>query len=143
MNYSTAVMLINQNIRAVRGQYEPEGATEVFKTIDQNLKVDDLVTVESGTRWKYTTMKIVEVDVEVDFDSNKAISWVVGKIDTSVHDQIKGMEAKAIDVIKKGELRKRREDIKKNTLDAAAAGEIEGLDIARLGGPQQSAEDKA
>lgn len=47
------------------------------------------------------------------------------------------MEAKAIDVIKAGELRKRREDIRKNTLDAVAAGEIDGLEIAKLSGTPQ------
>lgn len=43
------------------------------------------------------------------------------------------MENAAIELIKKGELRKRREDILKNTLDACSAGEINNLDIARLG----------
>lgn len=135
MNYTTAVMLINPSIRAVRGRYEEGGSTEVFKTLDQNLKVDDFAVVESSTRWEMTTVKITEVDVDVDFDSTRNVGWVIQKIDTSAHDDLKKMEASAIDLIKKGELRKRREDIKKNTLDALSAGEIGKLDIAKLSAP--------
>jgi hypothetical protein len=134
MNYSTAVMLINPSIRAVKGKYEEGGNTEIFKTIIQDLKIDDFAVVESGTRWNMTTVKIVEVDVEVDFDSSKVVGWVIQKINVRGHEDIKKMEATAIDLIKKGELRKRREDIKKNTLDAFSAGEIDKLDIAKLGG---------
>lgn len=136
MNYSTAVMLINQSIRAVRGKYEENGTPEVFKTIDADLKVDDFAVVESGTRWGLTVVKISAVDVEVDFDSNKEVGWVVQKVNKPGHDNIKRMESQAIDVIKKGELRKRREDIRQNTVDAIAAGEIDKLDITRLGGAQ-------
>lgn len=139
MNYSTAVMLINKSIRAVKGQYDPEVATNrsvsIFKTLLQDLKVDDYVVVESGTRHGITTVKITELDCTVDFDSGTEVKWVVQKIDMDAHKKITDMEKQAIDAIKKGEMRKRREDILKNTVDAAAAGEIEGLDIAKLGAP--------
>jgi hypothetical protein len=121
MNYSTAVMLINPSIRAVLGKYEENGNAELFKTIDQNLKVDDLVVVESGTRWNLTVVKISAVDVDVDFGSAKQVGWVVQTIPTSDHTNLRSMEAAAIELIKKGELRKRREDIKRNTLDAVSA----------------------
>lgn len=133
MNYSTAVMLINPSIRAVRGKYEESGNADLFKTLDQDLKVGDFAVVESGTRWKITTVKITEVDVDVDFDSSCHVGWVVGKIDTAAHDNLKAMETSAIELIKKGELRKRREEIKKNTLDAVSAGEIGKLEIAQIG----------
>jgi hypothetical protein len=133
MNYSTAVMLINPSIRAVLGKYEENGKPTLFKTIDQDLKVDDTAVVESGTRWELTTVKITAVDVDVDFDSPTNIGWVVMKISLQDHENLKKMEAAAIDLIKKGELRKRREDIKRNTLDAVSAGEIDKLDIVRLG----------
>lgn len=141
MNYSTAVMLINKTIRAVKGQYEENGKPETFKTIDQDLRVGDMAVVESGTRWNMTTVKISEVDVDVDFDSPNKMGWVVGTVDIAAHDEIKRMENDAIDLIKKGELRKRREDIKKNTLDAVVAGEIDNLEIVKLG--QQAIENKS
>lgn len=133
MNYSTAVILINPSIRAVRGQYEKDGSTEVFKTIDQSLQINDFAVVETSARWGFTVFKITEVDVEVDFDSTRSVGWVVQKISLPDHEKIKQMENAAIDLIKKGEIRKRREDIRKNTLDAFSAGEIDNLDIAKLG----------
>lgn len=138
MNYSTAVMLINKSIRAVKGQYDPEvqgsKSVTIFKTLLQDLKIDDFVVVESGTRHGITTVKIIEVDTVVDFDSSAEIKWVVGKIDMDAHKKIIEMEKAAIDVIKKGEMRKRREGIYKNIVDAEAAGEIDKLDIAKLTG---------
>lgn len=134
MNYSTSVMLINPLIRAVQGKYEEHGKPTIFKTLDHKLKVDDFAVVESGTRWGMTTVQITAVDVDVDFDSSTQVGWVVGKVDADAHENIKNMEAQAIELIKRGELRKRREEIKKNTLDAFSAGEIDKLDIAKLGG---------
>lgn len=132
MNYSTAVILINPAIRVVQGKYEDNGNSETFKTLDKNLKIDDYAVVESGTRWGITTVKIVAVDTSVDFDSPKEVKWAIQKIDMSAHLAIKEMENKAIEVIKAGEMRKRREDIKRNTLDAVANGEIDKLDIMKL-----------
>lgn len=134
MNYSTSVMLINPAILAVKGKYEDTSKDTVFKTLDSTLKVGDMVVVESGTRWNYTTVKITEINASPDFDSTEIIKWVVQKIDVDSHDKLKEMEDKAIQVIKAGELRRRREDIKKNTLDAFANGEIDKLDIAKLTG---------
>lgn len=89
MNYSTAVMLINANIRAVSAQYEETGKVEVFKTLLHDLKKDDIVVVESGTRWKFTTVKVTDVEnVQVDFDSDKLVKWIVQKVDTAPHDAV-------------------------------------------------------
>lgn len=139
MNYSTSVMLINPSIRAVKGQYEENGGLETFKTLDQDLAVGDFAVVETGTRWGMTVFKIVEVDVDVDFDSSKPMGWVVGKVTVEEHNKLKKLEADAIALIRKGELRKRREDIRKNTLSALNAGEIDKLEIAKLGAPVQIA----
>lgn len=136
MNYSTAVLLVNGNIKVVKGLYEEGGKPGVFKTLDATLKVGDYAVVESSTRWEITTVKITEIDtVDIDFDSTEQLKWVVQKINITGHQDIKKMEANAIEIIKKGELRKRREDIKKNTLDAYCAGEIDNLGIAKLAAP--------
>lgn len=135
MNYSTAVMLINPSIRAVMGKYEENGNADTFKTLNPDVKVDDYVVVESGTRWELTVVKITAVDTDVDFDATRIMRWIVAKVDMSMHQKLKDMENAAIELIKKGELRKRREDIKKNTLDAVSAGEIDNLEIAKLANP--------
>lgn len=140
MNYSTAVILINPQIRVMKTIYKPEiegqkkEQTYSFKTIDKDLKVGDLVLVPSDTRFGFTANQIVEADVEVDFDNSAQMKWIVGKIDLVAYAEILKMEEAAINLIKTGELRKRREEIRKNTLDAVVGGEINKLDIAKLGG---------
>jgi hypothetical protein len=52
------------------------------------------------------------------------------------------METQAIELIKKGELRARREKIRNDTLAAFDAGEIDKLDIAQLGAPQIADQSK-
>lgn len=134
INYSTAIILINPDtIRCVKGQYEERGLEEVFKTTDFGLKVGDMVAVESATRWNMTTVKITAVDVEPDYDSDKLVRWVVQKIDMEQHAKVQATEAEAIDLIKRGEHRKRREDIRANTLGAMTPEEIARLGVKAIG----------
>lgn len=140
MNYSRAVLIVNDKIKVVAGKYEETQKETLFKTLDPTLKVGDFCVVESNTRWGITTVKITKVDAEsdVDFDAPETMNWVVSKINMSDHQAIKDLETQAITAIKAGELRKRREDIIKNTLDAAAAGELGekfAQQVARLQGP--------
>lgn len=55
MNYSTAVILLNKNIRTVQATYEPDrvgvdAKRSIFKTFDSSIQVDDIVVVPSTTR---------------------------------------------------------------------------------------------
>lgn len=132
MNYTTAVMLINPNIRAIKATYENGATPEIFKTLDETVQVDDLVVVETDTRHNMTVVKVTEVDVDVDFDSTKHVKWVVQKVDKEAHENLKKEESRAVDAIKKAELRKKREEIRSNLL-AAHAEAIQNLPIASMG----------
>ncbi len=114
MNYSTAVFLINDKVRAVKAQYEPGGGLTIFKTLDQGIKVDDLVVVPTDTRHKMTVVKVLHVDVDVDMDSNVQLAWVVTKLDLSDYDRVLEEEKKAIEVIRSAETRKRRNELRAN-----------------------------
>lgn len=113
MNYSTAVFLINKNIRAVHATYEADdnAKREVFKTLDQTIAVGDFVIVPTDTRHKMTVCKIVDTDVDVDFDSSTPIKWLVGKVDQAAYAQVLAQEAEAITAIKSAEIRQKREDL--------------------------------
>jgi hypothetical protein len=140
MNYSTAVMLINPNIRAIKCSYEPaakEGQTPasyIFKTLDPTIKVGDYVVVPTDTRWKMTVNRVEEADVEVDFDSDVQLKWILGRVDLSDINKIQADEQKAIDIIKRAEARKKREDIR-NNLEALKTEELQTLAIAKMGEP--------
>lgn len=138
MNYSTSVMLVNASIRAMKTIYEPDTGNikqtgYAFKTLDPTLKVGDLVLVPTNTRFGFTVNKIIEADVDVDFDSNIEFKWIAAKVDLTDYENTLAMESEAIALIKKGELRKRRETIMQNTLDAVSAGAISNLRIAHVG----------
>lgn len=140
MNYSTAVMLVNENIRAIKVAYEdmkenPHQRIYTYKTLDQNIKVDDLVVVPTDTRHERTVVKVVEVDVDIDFDDNIQIKWIIDRVDETAHDEIIEEEKKWIDVLKASEKRRKREELKKNMIDLYNdKDELDKLPIANMGG---------
>jgi hypothetical protein len=121
MNYSTAVFLINNDVRAVVGIYESEDdlllskkpfSRITFKTLDSTIKVGDFVVVPTDTRHKMTVVKIVEVDTDIDFDSNTQINWVISTLDKTSYEKTLALEQTAIAVMKSAELRKKKSELR-------------------------------
>lgn len=146
MNYSTAVMLINPNIRAIKTIYKPDlvradgksalnESRVIFKTLDTTIQKGDLVVVQSATRHNYTTVMVEDVDVEVDFEAHTEIKWVVDKISFEKHKETLVEETKWIDSMKASEKRRKREEIKKNMLAMFDDEAIDKLPIAHMGDP--------
>jgi hypothetical protein len=134
MNYTTAVFLINDSVRAVLAVYEPNvGEKTMFKTMDRTIKPDDLVVVPTETRHGMTVVKVVEVDVDVDFDCATPVKWVLMKIDRSDSDRIEGMEAEAIAAIKSAEMTKKRADLRAAMMADSAV--LRSLPITALAAP--------
>lgn len=95
MNYSTAVMLINPNIRAIKAIYEPDsvdlagkvvraGQRYIFKTLDPSIIKGDLIVVPTTTRHGFTVVKVEEVDVEIDFEASIELKWIVDKVSVAL-----------------------------------------------------------
>lgn len=118
MNYSLSVFLINDNVRAIACTYEqdapdrPAGRT-IFKSLDATLKAGDFVVIPTDTRHKLTVVKIVETDVDVDYDSHDQMTWIVGKVDLTDHELVLRQEAEAITSIKSAEKRKKQDELRK------------------------------
>lgn len=138
MNYSTAIFLINKDVRAIAVTYEkidltkdttqmkyqpaylsggrlPDGAV-VFKTMDQTVKVDDFVIVPTDTRHGMTVCKVVATDIEVDIESDKECHWIVGTVDTKPFEDLRQMEEQAIIALKRAEVDKKREAMRQDLL---------------------------
>lgn len=135
MNYSTAVFLINDACRAIRGIYEPDtdhkkAPRRTFKTFDPAVKVDDLIIVPSSTRHKFTTFKVTEVDIEVDPTTEEQIDWVVGVIDASAYEKVLADERDAIGRIKAAEKTYQREELKKKMFAHMDAEAVAALRLA-------------
>ena len=134
MNYTTAVFLINKNARAIRVNYDPEStSTEIVKTLDPTIVVDDFVVVQSSTRHKITTCKVVEVDVDVDLDSGVPMHWIIEKINMESHKMTLVHEVQAISAIKSAELRQKRDNLRDNLLKNHIET-IKALPIAAMDG---------
>jgi len=134
MDNSKIVFLVNDAARAVRAQYEdgqpPSIKSYTFKTLDATLKVGDIAVVQSNTRWGYTTVKITEINVDVDFDSNIEMKWLVAKVDLAAFERIVEMENAAIAVVQSAELRRKKAEHRK-TLFADQEAAMDALALAR------------
>lgn len=139
MNYTTAIFLINSSVRAVKCRYEPPEDNKtakhyLFKTLDKSIKVDDLVVVPSGTRYGFTVVKVVETDVDVDFDDSVNYKWVVSRVDFDPYNTTIGQEEQAIVVIKSAEKTKQRNALRDALLvDSSEA--LKALPITIMGDP--------
>lgn len=104
--------------------YEPEEGKKqiVFKTLDQTIKKDDLVVVPTSTRHGMTVTKVVEVDVDVDYDSPVVIDWIVAKVDQDAYQTLLAQEGEALTVIRSAERTKKRNELREAMLaDSGAA----------------------
>lgn len=123
MNYTTAILLIRKDVRVVTVSYEADPVTGKaignlysFKTVDPDLKVGDFVVVPTETRHNATVCRVELVDVEVDFDSNVKLKWIISKLDKSHYDEIVAKEEEIIVSVKKAEKRRRQEELAEKLL---------------------------
>lgn len=139
MNYSMAIFLINKNARAVLATYESDEAAKrtAFKTLDDTIAEGDYVIVPTETRHEMTVVKVVEVDVDLDFDSNEYVEWVIGRVERADYEQLLKEEQVAIRAIKSAELRKKREDLRK-TMFADHVETLKALPIVVINGDEQA-----
>jgi hypothetical protein len=114
MDNSKIVFLINDQARALEAKYEDHAGSEVFKTMDPSIKVDDLVVVQSGTRHMMTVAKVTAVDVDVNFDSNTPIKWIVQRINADGFQAILAKEGEAISAVQAAELRRKKSELRKS-----------------------------
>ena len=118
MNYSTAIFLINSDVRAVSVSYEQDAEGKgikpfvLFKTFDPEVSVGDYVAIPTGTRHGMTVARVEEIDVEVDVDLGGDMKWLVDRVDTSQRDAIEAQEAAAITTIKSAEKKARQDELR-------------------------------
>ena len=112
MNLSTAVFLINPDVRAILCIYEAETPTHkppriMFKTLDPSIKEGDLVIVPTATRHNMTINKVVAVDVAVNFEDMTPVHWIVDRVDPSAYERTLMMEEAAKAAITSADRRRR------------------------------------
>lgn len=113
MNSSHAIFLVNSGARAVLCSYDDNVRNQhtIYKTLDRSIAVGDLVVVPTETRHNFTVVKVLKVDVDVNFDDTREMHWVVDKVDKPAYDDVLAKEASLIEAVRKAEFRKRRDDL--------------------------------
>lgn len=122
MQNDKIVFLINDMARAVKLEYDPadnERSWSLGKTLNQDLKVDDMVIVQSDTRHKMTVARVAEVDVDLDVESSEPIRWIFGSVDTTTRDTLLGQEAEALKTVQEAEKSRKRAALRKSLFDNA------------------------
>lgn len=122
MNYSTAIFLVNPNVRAIKTSYEVDAQGNgvkpfvTYKSLDQSLLVGEYVAVPTDTRHKITVVRIEEIETDVDLESPTQLKWVIGPISTADYDAVVKTEAVAVERIKSAEARAKRDELAKKLL---------------------------
>ena len=138
MHDSNRIFLASDTVRAVKGIFEtdvnnqPTAKREFFKTFNASLKVGDLVNVETSTRHGVSVIKIVEVDVDIDVESNEPTRWIIGKVETAEYEKFRTMEADMVSEMKKAELKAKRDDMRAKVM-GRHADILANSEIAQIG----------
>lgn len=141
MNYSLAVLLLNDNCRAIKATYEPDPKDdklprpkrELFKTFDQTIMIGDIVMVPSTTRHNVTSVRVVETDVELDVHTTGDVKWIIGKVDQREFTKLKEMEEQAISAIKESEKTAARKKMRTEMLQHMDEAAIKQIDLVNVG----------
>ena len=134
MNYTTAVFLINDKVRAVYGTYEAgdHAAKTMFKTFDPDVKVGDFCVVPTNTRHNMTVVKITDVDVEFDIETPTQVAWIISSIDLVNYESMLSQEQAAITTIQSAEKNRKRKALRE-AIFADAETQLNKLPIAAIG----------
>lgn len=116
MNLTTAIFLVNRDVRAVQIQYHmsgdaPSNRPYTFKTLDPTIKEGDLVIVPQSAGYKYLIAKVTAVDVDIDYDSTIQYKWIAGKFDPTAYEDILKKEEQVIEVVRKAEFGRKRKEL--------------------------------
>ena len=144
MNYSTAIIILNPNIRVISVTYEPDmdnvkAKRTLYKSFDKTLEKGDLVIVPTDTRHEFTVAQVDEVDVDIDFDDSKKVNWIVERFDTSPYTKLLKQEAEMIKVVKESENRAKREKMRENMLGLQDEKGLDSLAITSMSGDNDTA----
>lgn len=132
MNYSTAVFLINDDVRAIACTYEAgdNAPRTIFKTFDKTIKEGDLVVVPTSTRHHMTVVKVAETDVDFDIETPAQMEWIVGIVEQDDFEETKKKENEAIELVKAAERKKKRDDLRAAVFGYVEEEKMKNLQIA-------------
>jgi len=136
MNYTSAIFLVNDAVRAVRVSYDADSEGKgirpftTFKSLDPRLEVGQYAVIPTDTRHKMTVVRIEEIaDANsIDPASPTQLMWIIDPVSTEAYDKIRAQEVTAIERIKSAERTAARKELTDKLLadnpDIAALGDL-------------------
>lgn len=144
MNPDKIVFLLNDSVRAIRAQYEPdelrEHTAEWFKTMDPEIAVGDILVVPTRSRTGFTTVKVTEVDAEIDYTSSGEVRWVAGRVDMAAFGELIDNEREAVKAVQNAERNRKREELRAQMIKDNESV-IAKLALTNHGAPQVTEDD--
>lgn len=108
MNLKTAIFIVNPSTRCIKVSYEDGQADKFAKTINPNIKVDDLVIIPTSTRHGFTVAKVKEVDVLFNLAGTADMFWVDQIVDKERYENLIEQEKKILETVQKADMRRER-----------------------------------
>ena len=134
MNYSTAIFLINDDVRALYVNFGTTKRAHLVKTMDRTIANGDFVVVPIPPNTLgvgFAVAEVMHVDVEVDFDEeDEDVPWVVCRIDMAAFNDIVEREKEAINIIRKSAFQEKRRKLAESLLSAKA---VRALPLVKQG----------
>lgn len=122
MHDSRTVFLLDDNIKCVSGKYDigHNSSTEEFKTAIEGIEVGDYVVVPTDTRQKMTVVRIDEINIEPDLESDVKMDWVMCKVPKQAYDATMASEKTFVDRTRvAARIRKKEQLIKDLQIDTS------------------------
>lgn len=111
MHSSRTIFLANPAVIAVRAYYDYPNKSEILKTLSTDIKKDMLVTAESGGKHGHSVLKVLEVGVQIDYDSDEPVRWITGVVDEAKYKDLLSKEAKLVDLANAAKADRLRKDV--------------------------------
>jgi hypothetical protein len=140
MNYSTAVFLINDQVRALYVVYGPlpqddgeYGKQQIprylVKTLDTEIEVGDYVIVPATVGHRMQIAKVVDTEAEIDFDSTTVVPWIIQRVDLDAFNQTIKQEKVAISKIREAAVMEKKKKLAQS-LQGATSIDLRALPLA-------------
>lgn len=127
MNYSAAIALVSDKVFAVSCVYVLGGQEYVFKTVLDDIEVDDLLVVPSTKGVGFSVVQVKNLAVDFEFSSSSInYVWALSKLDLVGHEILLTNEKAAVDLLREADRKKRRKDVRE-TMVTLTSTELDAI----------------
>lgn len=117
MNYSTAVLLVSEQVKAIGVKFGTSGGSlsgkeYVYKTTE-DVELGDLVLVQTDDNiYSYKVVEVTNLDPEVPFEGDRKIKWIVQKVDLTLRETNEEREAEVVEKVMQANKKSKREQLR-------------------------------